>query len=207
MHSNGQLFEIERDRGEDENVAGEYPEVAERLSQAIEDWRREDRIGEERPKRPFTIGHPEATWTQLPARDATFTGNIERSNRFPNCTYLLNWTDPDDEIRWDVEVLGEGDYRVQMYYVCPAGDVGSTVELSLGSESISAKIDQAAESPLIGAQDDRVERQEGYVRRWQPITLGTLRLTPGRKVLRLRASQVAGSQVAEMRLLMLKKLP
>ena len=208
MHSNGELFDLQSDRGEKNNIAKQRPEVANRLTEQINQWKDSyaDAIIDAATPRPFPIGHPEATWTQLPARDATFTGKITRSNRFPNCTYLLNWTDTESEILWDVDVLGEGNYEVELYYGCPQQDVGATIQLSLGDETLTARIEKAVESPLVGAEQDRVERQEGYVRWWQPMTLGTIHLTPGRKSLRLKATDVPGSQVAEMRLLMLRRM-
>jgi len=206
MHGEGQLYDIEKDRGELQDLAGKRPDIATHLADQIKRWEAGQKDPGKQGNRPFTLAHPEAEWTQLPARDATFTGSIQRSNRFPNCTYLDHWTDTESEIRWDVEVLSEGDYRVAMYYVCPEEDLGATVELSLGNETIAAIIDQPAESPLVGAEHDRVERQEGYVRWWQPMTLGTLHVTPGRKTLRLKATKVPGSQVAEMRLLMFQKV-
>ncbi len=206
MHGDGRLYDIENDRGETQNLAAKRPDIAAHLADQIKQWQAGQQLPDGRSKRPFTLAHPDARWTQLPARDASFTGTIERSNRFPNCTYLHRWTDTDSEIRWDVAALGEGDYRVLMYYVCPPEDLGSTIELSLGGETISATIDRAAESPLIGGEHDRVERQEGYVRRWQPMTLGTLHVSPGQGTLRLKASEVPGGQVAEMRLLMFERL-
>ena len=205
MHSNGELFDLEKDRREKHDISKEKPEVAKRLSKEIEQWRASYAGSDVDGTRPFPIGHPRAEWTQLPARDAKFTGTITRSNRFPNCTYLLNWSDTESEITWDVDVLGSGRYEVQLYYACPKTDVGSKVELSLGSETLSATIETAVESPLVGAEEDLVKRQEGYVRWWKPMTLGTIELSPGRKTLRLKATEVPGSQVAEMRLLMLRK--
>jgi arylsulfatase A-like enzyme len=206
MHSSGELFDIQKDRREKHDLSKEEPDVAKRLAGKIDQWRASDAGAELGQTRPFPIGHPQAQWTQLPARDAQFTGSITRSNRFPNCTYLLNWSDTESEITWDVDVLGAGRYEVQLYYACPKDDVGSRVQLSLGSETISATIDTAVESPLVGAEQDLVKRQEGYVRWWEPMTLGEIELSAGRKTLRLKATDVPGSQVAEMRLLMLRKL-
>lgn len=206
MHSNGELFDLDDDRGENRNVASDHPGVAERLSDAIKRWQASFADAIDQGTRPFPLGHPDAEWTQLPARDATFTGSITRSNRFPNCTYLLNWSDTESEIHWDVDVLGSGRYEVQLYYACPESDVGSTIELSLGGQKLVAKIDNPVDSPLVGAEEDRVVRQEGYVRWWQPMTLGTITVTPGRDTLRLKATEVAAGQVAEMRLLMFRKL-
>ena len=205
MHGDGALYDIESDRGEQADIAGSRPDLSSHLGDEIKDWEASYQDAAVHGKRPFTIAHPEAEWTQLPARDATFTGQVQRSNRFPNCTYLLNWIDTDSRIYWDVESLSSGLYEVQMYYVCPKEDVGATFELTLGDQSLTAKIETPIESPLVGADDDRVPRQEGYVRRWKPMSLGTIKVVPGRTKLELVAKEIPGSQVCEMRLLMLRK--
>ncbi|MEL6107532.1 MAG: arylsulfatase [Planctomycetota bacterium] len=205
MHHTGQLFDIENDRGENKDVAKDRPEIAARLSEAIKQWR-ETLPSDAAAKRPFTLGHPEAKFTQIPARDATANGDIKRSNRFPNCSYLLNWITEKDEIAWEVDVLTSGKHEVELYYACPEKDLGATIELSLGDQTLMAKVTQAVDGPLIGAKNDRVVRAEGDVKRWKPMSLGTIDLQPGRMTLRLKATDIPGSQVAEFRLLMFRNL-
>ncbi|MCD0463211.1 arylsulfatase [Roseiconus lacunae] len=216
IHSSGELYDIESDRGESTDIAKTRPDIAAHLGKELLRWQQS--IGDPKTDepRPFPIAHPDATWTQLPARDATFNGSIKRSNRFPNCTYLHDWSDTESRIEWDVDALSAGRYEVQLYYVCPKEDVGATLKLALESDggattsntasSITAKIETPVESPTIGAAEDRVERMEGYVKRWKPMTLGTIDIRPGRQTLSLVATEIPGSQACEMRLLMLRKL-
>ena len=82
----------------------------------------------------------------------------------------------------------------------------STIELSLGESRLTKTIDVVHDVPLIGAAEDRFERVEGYVRQWRPMKLGRLHLVPGAGTLRMRATEVAGQEVGEMRLLMFRKL-
>lgn len=208
MQSNGMLFDVDNDPREQVDVSKSQTETAAHLSTALVEWQNENplRRANDKRDRPITLGHPDAAWTQLPARDATFSGAIERSNRFPNCTFLQNWQDCESEIIWDTDVLAGGKYEVQMYYSCSEEDVGSTVELSIGDASISAEIVQPNVAPLIGAAEDRIERMEGYVRRWKPMTLGMITLAKGRAKTILKATDVAGSNVADMRLLMFRRL-
>ena len=208
MHSSGELFDIENDPGERKDVAGDQAGVAQLHRSALEQWQKENpaKQPKERDSRPFVLGHADAVWTQLPARDATATGTIERSNRYPNCTFMQNWTDTQSTIEWDVEVPANGTFEVEMYYSCDAADVGSTIRLSCGDASISAKVTEANEAALVGAAEDRFERVEGYVRRWKPMTLGQIELEAGRKKLKLQAVEVAGDEVANMRLLMFRRI-
>ncbi len=208
MQQSGQLYDIENDPGETTDVSKQHPSIAKRLSQALAAWISETKPRSSRDKetRPITLADPDAMFTQLPARDATASGDIVRSNKFPNCTFMTNWKDANGEIQWNVQVLGEGDYEVQMYYACESENIGSTVELSLGQERLTKTIDVANDAPLIGMEQDRFPRAEGYVRRWQPMTLGTMHLQPGTGTLRLRATKVPGKQVADMRLLMFRRI-
>jgi arylsulfatase A-like enzyme len=206
MQASGELFDLQSDPGENQNIAQQHRDVAKRLSEELQAWIAEThpRSSRSSPYRPFTLGHPEAEYTQLPARDAVPHGKIIRSNKFPNCTFMTQWNDASSEITWDVEVLSEGDYEVQMYYA--AKNAGSEIQLSLGPTQLAATIDEAHDVPLVGREQDRFERAEGYVRRWRPMTLGTMHLQPGAGTLRLRATKVVGTEVAEMRLLMFRKI-
>ena len=119
---------------------------------------------------------------------------------------MTNWTSTDDAIQWIAEVLDDGEFEVQMYYACGEDAVGSTIELRIGEETLSATIETANDSPLIGAEHDRFARAEGYVKNWRSMNLGVIRLRPGQAILTLRATKVTGKEVADMRLLMFRRV-
>ncbi len=152
------------------------------------------------------MGHPDFSFTQLPIRDATGTGKIERSNRYPNDSFFRNWVDVADEISWDVNVLTAGNYEAVLYYACPEADLGATVALGFGDAEIQATVVTANDPPLLGAENDRDPRQESYVKDFKPMTLGTITLEKGEGPLTLRALDMPGSQIMEVRLLMLNRV-
>lgn len=209
MQVDGTLYDLEADPGETTDVADAFPEVTQRLGHALQGWLDETQPKSSRsaPTRPITLGHAEERQTQLPARDGQPHGSVVRSNRFPNCTYMTHWTAaPEDRITWDVEVLQEGTFEVQMYYACSQQSVGSQLELSFGDQRLSATIDQAHDVPPLGGEQDRVERQEGYVKEWRPMKLGVIRLPSGRGTLTLRAINTEAEEVADMRLLLFRRV-
>ena len=53
---------------------------------------------------------------------------------------------------------------------------------------------------------DRVPRTESYVKDFKPLSLGVITLPKGRGPLTLRATEIVGEQVAEMRRIVLKKV-
>lgn len=204
----GGLYDIINDPREKNDLTQQQPKVMKRLKKDLDDWLGQTALKSSRDPatRPITLAHPDAEFTQLPSRDAKPHGGVRRSNRFPNCTFMTNWKTPDDSITWDVEVLGSGEYEVQMYYACKQDDVGSTIELSIGDQKIEKMIQVANEVPLIGAAEDRFPRVEGYVRDWRPMTLGVVHLEPGKTTLTLRARKVVGGEVADMRLLLFRRI-
>lgn len=202
----GQLFDMRNDPGQDTDVSSRHPDVVADLSRAANGFRESVLPGYDQDDRPFVIAHPDYEFTQIPARDALAHGNIKRSNRFPNSSYFTNWTATTDSITWDAEVLQSGDYRVEMYYTCPENDVGSELQLSFGTSRLSAVVSRSHEPVLIGADDDRVERQESYEQDWTSMTLGTIRLNKGKGTLKLQAVKIPGSQVVNFRLLMLTRI-
>jgi arylsulfatase A-like enzyme len=208
MQAGGELYDIRNDPGERRDVKGQHAEVAERLDAAMNQWIDETKPRSSRDKetRPITLAHPDAEYTQLPARDAEAHGGVVRSNKFPNCTFMTNWTSTDDKITWDVEVLDEGDFEVEMFYACGEESVGSEIELSLGQQRMGVTIEVANDVPPMGMEHDRFPRAEGYVKDWRPMKLGVIQLRPGRAQLALQATKVPGKEVADMRLLMFRRV-
>jgi hypothetical protein len=193
----GQLFDLDADPGQDRNIAQEKPEVAARLRQAVAQWAKEvlPSVGED--DRPFLVGYAETT--MLPARDGVAEGGIQRSAKPPNCSFFTNWTSRDDRIAWDIEVGRAGRYEADVYYTCPLESAGSTVELSFLDSAVRRKIAEAHDPPLVGAEFDRVPRGESYVKDFRPLRVGVIALKKGRGKLVLRALDIPGKQVADVR--------
>lgn len=205
LDDKGQLFDMQADPGQYKNVAADFPEETAELSQALKSWRNEmiDELGED--ERPFVIAHPGMKWTQVPARDGIPHGGIERSNKFPNDSFFTNWTSTEDAVTWDVEVAESGEFEATIYYTCDASNIGSTIELSCGDAGLSGKITQAAETTLVGAGEDRSPRAESYTQNWESMPLGTIKLEKGKGTLQLKATDIAGDEVMDFRLLMLRR--
>ena len=203
----GQLFNMVDDPGQYNNIAEKQPEIAQRLLEARDIWE-QSVLAElpEKDERPFPLGHPGSRYNQIPARDGVAHGNIVRSNRWPNCSYFTNWTSTDDRITWDVEVTESGDFEVTLYYTCPQEDIGSAFELSFNESSVRGEISEAHDPPLVGMEEDRVERHNSYVKDFKPIKLPVMHLEKGAGELTLQALNVPGSQVMDFRLLMFERI-
>lgn len=204
----GMLFDIGRDPGQRQNVAGQMGPVAETLLNEVNRWRQE--VLSELPKedeRPFILGHPQAEYTQIPAADGIAHGNVKRSNRFPNSSFFTNWLAVTDSVTWAVEVPEDGDVEVTLYYTCPAKDVGSDIELVFRNSRLRGKIIHGFDPPLRGMEHDRVPRMESYVKDFKALTLGVIHLEKGRGQLTLKALNVPGAQVMDFGMLLFRRMP
>ncbi|WP_238388796.1 arylsulfatase [Roseimaritima ulvae] len=204
----GNLYDMHKDPGQTQAVNDKQPETLAELQQVAERFRREllPRHGAAFDDRPFVIGHPDATWTQIPARDGVPHGDIQRSNKFPNDSFFLHWTSLDDSITWNCEVGKSGTYQVELFYTCPAADIGSTIELSFNDSRLTGKVTEAHDPPLEGMEHDRVKRVESYVKDFKRMNLGTIKLDAGQGTLKLRALEIPSSQVMDFRLMLIRRV-
>ena len=201
----GRLYDMENDPGQRIDVSKKFPKVFTRLTHEVNKYRNEVLVELGTDDRPFVIGHPDVSWTQIPARDAVPTGEIKRSNKFPNCSYFLNWKNEEDYISWDVEVGTTGIYEVELWYACPQKDLGAEIELSFQNQSLRTKITREVNPPLLTGFD-RKTRTEGYVKYFEPKKIGKIRLKQGKGELKLQAIRIPGEQALEFRLLMINRV-
>lgn len=205
----GGLYDMQNDPGQRVDVRAKFPKVYEKLTKAGKKFDREvvPELPEGKDERPFMIGHPDLTFTQLPARDAIATGDIKRSGRAPNCSFYTNWVDTEDTISWNAEVQIEGDYRAQVYYTCTKEDLGTVLELRCGESAITQKVTVANDPPLVGRESDRSPRRsESFMKDFVPLDLGVIHLKKGPNQLVLKALEIPGTQSIEMRLIMLNRI-
>lgn len=195
LDGQGRLYDIEADPGQTTEVTSRHPAIAAELREDVAVMRREAMTDGE-DNRPLPVGY--APRTELPAGDGVGEGGIERSNRFPNSAYFTKWTSTAGTITWDIEVVQAAEYDATVQYACPAADVGATLELAFRGSTVTAKVSAPHDPPALGAEQDRVPRQESYVKDWKGMSVGTIRLARGRGHLTLRALEIPGRQALEL---------
>lgn len=223
LDDRGALYDMGADPGQTRNIAAAEPQVAAMLARAVADWR-QDVLGEAHARaaaaaaaaagaprkppqrmhrdddRPFPVGYRQFPQTILPARDGVPHGTVKRSAGAPNCSYFVNWTSLDDTMTWDVEVNTTGQYEVSIDYTCRPADVGSLVELNFNGAAVRARVQPAWDPPLYTNQDTIPRpRGESQMKPFRPLKLGTVRLEKGRGLLALRALEIPGTGVMDVR--------
>ncbi len=108
LDATGQLFDLTSDAGQTKNIRAAQPDVAEKMSSAVSEWKKTVLAELTKGARPFTVGYREFPLAVLPARDGVPHGGIQRSARAPNCSFFTHWTGPEDRITWDIAVATAG---------------------------------------------------------------------------------------------------
>ncbi len=207
LGNDDQLFDMVNDPNQKKDISLKKLQIHKDLLLAKEKWKQT--VGIELPakdNRPFYIGHTSLQTTQIPARDGTPSGDIKRSNRYPNCSYLTHWINLEDSITWEAEVPQKGDFEVTVYYTCAEDAIGSIFEVSFGDAKIQGKITEAYHPDQYGAAEDRVLRQESYVKDFKPLKMGILHLKKGKGTLILKGVKKTGKALMDFRLMLFKRL-
>jgi arylsulfatase A-like enzyme len=219
LDNTGQLFDMVADPGQTTPVNDREPGLAAELSAAVEAWRKEmygpgatasskvkGKGGKAKGNpnavdpRPLPVGYREFPITMLPARDGEPRGMVQRSSKAPNCSYFVNWTSLEDSLVWNLEVVTTGRYEVAIDYTCPLPDAGATVELRFGESRLTGKVAPGWDPPLLTNQDT-LPRPDGEstMKDFKTLVLGEIDLTAGKGPLTLRAVEIPGKSVMDLR--------
>ena len=221
LDDQGQLFDMVVDPEQKTPITERESETAARLKAAVTAWRQDvfagsratDSLvktkkrsqkkaekGNKVDPRPLTVGYREFPITMLPARDGEPRGSVRRSGSAPNCSYFVNWTSKDDRMIWQLDVHTTGRYEVVIDYTCPESDAGSLVELSFRDNRVTGRVTPGWDPPLYTNQDT-LPRPEGesQMKEFRPLKLGKITLEKGQAPLTLRALEIPGKSVMDMR--------
>ncbi len=221
LDDQGQLFDMLADPGQTTPITDREPEIASRLKTAVTAWR-QDVFGGSRPAatvaktkgqgqqkaaggnavdpRPIPVGYREFPITMLPARDGEPRGDVRRSSSAPNCSYFVNWTSKADSLVWLLDVHTTGRYEVVIEYTCPEPDVGSLIELAVRDSRLTGRVSPGWNPPLYTNQDTLPRPPaESQMKEFRPLKLGEIKLEQGPASLILRALDIPGQSVMDVR--------
>ena len=200
----GGLYDMTADTGQRVDLSAELPGLAARLRDAVARWR-DDVLPVPRDNPPIPVGYRAFPRAFLNAQDGLPSGDITWSSVHPNASFFVEWHDPADAVRWEIDVQTAGRYEVTLMYTCCAGDEGAELAVACAGSQSRARIEKAFDPPLKNRQD-RVKRSESYEKAFFPARLGTLELPRGRHDISLRALSKPGRQVCDVRALKLALL-
>ena len=109
---------------------------------------------------------------------------------------------------WLLDVHSEGRYEVAIDYTCMIPDAGATVELSFHEARLTGKVGPGWDPPLYTNQDT-LPRPDGesQMKEFRSLRLGEVELPAGQGALTLRALEIPGKSVMDVRRVTLTLVP
>lgn len=207
LSNKDELYDMVNDPNQTKNVATEFPTEYRELKSWKDKWLQDVRT--ELPAqdlRPLIVGNKKMPLTNLPAAEGEPKGNIIRSSKHPNDSYFLGWKSSADKITWNVEVEDDGVFEVSVFYACSEKNIGTELEMKFNDASISKKISTPNNVPVMGMENDKVERDESYVKDFKPMKLGNVELKKGKGLLELSSKNLLAADDLECNMISLKRV-
>ena len=109
---------------------------------------------------------------------------------------------------WLLDVHTAGRYEVDIDYTCTEADVGALVELSLRDRRLTGQVSPGWNPPLYTNQDT-LPRPDGesQMKEFHTLKLGEIALENGQAPLILRALEIPGQSVMDVRRVTLTLIP
>lgn len=207
------LYDMHADPSQQKNVASQHAAVLAKLGHAYAEFHREATT-EMVEYIPAEVGHDAAPIVTLPGHEAllqqapgagkgkgiSYIGASGWAN-----DYITNWTDAQAYPAWPLHVVKAGRYEVTLHYCCPAADVGAKVRIEAGGGAVEGVITEAHD-PRFAPSPDRIPRKEVFEKTWKTLTIGVIELAEGETELKVRAVEMPGKQVMELKAVELKKV-
>lgn len=198
------LYDLTVDPGQKKNLKDELPAEFNKMVQLLKSMEAEMRL-ESNGLRPFTVGHPKISITPLPIRDCLLSGaKISRSNKHPNDTHLINWSDINEFPYWEIELLSSGKYEILIDYTCSKENKGCEIEFQFNGASLIGTISEAYEPEIIPSPD-RTKRIESYDKPFKRISLGEVELKMGAGKASLKCLKMPGNGIIDIKAIYIKK--
>jgi arylsulfatase A-like enzyme len=188
--ANGMLFDLERDPGEQTDLAAQQPEKAAELRRAFLEWFRQVTAGQTYQRVPIEVGREDENPVEIDLTWGEPRGQkVKPQYRHYNRDFVGDWSVPGDAIEWKIEVTRAGRYEVELTYGCEPSDAGGKFRITCGKASLEGTTQAGGGTGV-------------YVRR----TAGIVDLARGQDVLTMQAVSIPGRSLMELHKIRLRRL-
>ena len=149
------------------------------------------------------MGYDEFPLCHLAVQDATLSGELSYSAKYPNEAWVENWTNSASSISWQVDVKKEAYYQIEVYYT--AKTKGSSFVIECDGARLESQIKEAYQGELISSPD-RVPRAESYEKKFKKLVIGEIYLSRGHREIKLTCTNLKGESLIDVKALNLKLL-
>jgi len=200
-----ELYDIIADPEQIHDLSKEKPEIFEAMVRDYMDWFNEAKRAYI-PADVISIGYEQWPLVVLNAHESKFSGHprFYGENGFAH-DWITNWTSTSDSIYWEVDVVQDVSYNVDIKYTCTKASVGSEIKVASGKTFAINSIRKEFDPPQIDS-GERYPRLGVNEKSWASLKLGKINLKKGKQRIVLTAPKVNGNEVAEVKAIVLKNI-
>ena len=201
-----QLFDMLADPGQKNNIASEHPALVKELSSKYRQWYTDVSKGKAGMPPPIPVGYAEAPRVELFAPDGKPTKGLtyNRKQGWAN-SWLINWNNPKAAVTWSIDVVRAGTYQISLKYTCSKEDIGSTIKVQTGKQTIEAKVDKPFNPPERTKADGYAGEGDAE-KDWAVLSLGKVALQEGKQEITLSTVDIAAKEVFHLKSVVLERI-
>ena len=196
-----ELFDMQNDAAEKQDVSADFPEVKTQLISAYQKWWDEVSPAANRGVPPIGVGYAQENPVELPVPQSKFSGGLKYSGKHPNNAWLTGWKDANATVLWNLDVVQGGHYEVSLLYSAPEK---THVKISCGANSVENEAPKAIAIQV--PSPDRVPRDEVYEMEWATFKVGTISLPKGEATLKVTATPQNGQEALDLKSVILRRM-
>lgn len=187
-----QLYDMETDPGQEKDIAREHPDLVQQLAAQYDSWFA-DISSSGLQRFPLPVGHVGHNPVELHAPQCYFDKPLHFASGpgFAN-DWLTGWTDPESKVWFEIDVVTEGEYEIELAYASDATD--ALLQLSIGSQFLEVPIPAASAPEITLPHRDEEGRARYRNRSWQTLNAGTIKLPKSPARLTLKPLRLSGAQ-------------
>jgi arylsulfatase A len=187
---NWQLFDLDADLAEKNNLADKHPEIVRRLRAEFLRWFDDVTDGVEYRPVPIPVGHAAEPLVEIQPSWAKWQGrNITYVFRGYDWDTIEGWKEAGEHATWKLDVLRGGTYEVSISYGRSARG-GGTLRLSVGDQTVEC-------TPPTTPTADVFTR----------LDVGTLVLSKGPATLKAEVVTAHGTELLRLNRIFLRRVP
>lgn len=143
--STGELFDLEKDPGEKNDIAKQHPEIVRELRAQFEKFFADVTGGQDYRRVPIEVGREDENPVEIDLAWGEPVGKKVRPTfRHYNRDTIDHWSEVTDSVRWGIDVVRPGRYEVTLVYGCAPADGGSRYRVTVGESRIEGTVQATA---------------------------------------------------------------
>ncbi|GAF04112.1 arylsulfatase [Saccharicrinis fermentans] len=210
------LFDIRNDAGQRYDLSSDKPALYDSLKKVFDTWFKEASADQVKEK-SIPVGYDAYPITTLPAHEADLFPPFEarKDRRHTGIAYhslygwahdwIDFWTNTEAYAQWQIDVVDEAVYNLEIYYALADQDIGTQLKLTIGDVSVDFVVDKSFVHSDFKDYDRVKREQEAPETDWGKLNIGKVCLEKGKCDVTIQALDIPGKKTIELKEIQLIK--